>query len=882
MQAWEIYTYGGGEHLREIFNFLARIFGEADYRDALATAAKIGLLGVLISAAYQRSRLNLQWLIGVLLIYQILIVPKVNVAVVDRLVPANTAVISNVPIGIGITSSFMSTLGDWLTRKFEEHLGMTAGSRYGGSGFLFWQRLVEESTRFEVTSPYLAASLADFYKSCVYYDIMLGLYSWDEMIETKNLVEFFSSKTSQARGFTYQDTTGARSIEICRPGFTSKIARAVEAEVEKSKSIHGARLVGGQSTNDAVVSKFVTELPAAYSYLTKLSLTYSGIISQNILANSLKRGLLNFASDADAPAAAQDFALARAEAERKTTFAVMANVAKKYLPLLKNIFEGFIYALSPIVLIMAMTPIAAQVLSAYAKAIFWVNLWAPLYAILNFYVTRSAATEGATAITGNAFQSGLTIMNNTALGQTMSEMGVIAGYLTLSIPLISWLVVSVSGAVMAGIAGRIVQGYEGPVAGASDEATTGNVSLGNTSINNERSFQVANAPNISTGSAMMRGGDGVSSLYTAGGSVYSTLPTSSAGLSVNFGSSLSAVAKSSYETAQSRETSTGYDVIKANSNLSSMVSQMAQRYSTSESTSSSETSSERQALSQAQANTDRLIDRAAEEAGVTSSGARQIMSDISAGVKMAGTGGSAGYKVSKQLQGSDAYKKMAEFLSSDEYTQSRLAEASAVRNLMTSSEKGYSDSEDRTLKNAMESTTASQSRHSEARRDVESSRQSLENSEQYSAEIQARGLDGFFNWMESSGYSRGELTSMLNSYNDGDKDVQGFLGQKLVEYQKDFMEGKLHDLKGISPGPEEESQGAGDSYRLEKSAGRQEAEADVAKARAVIESRMSSPHLMVPIARPRELEEKGEEIRGNVQTQFNKPLSDRIIESLKE
>ncbi|WP_096619582.1 hypothetical protein [Candidatus Enterovibrio altilux] len=35
------------------------------------------------------------------------------------------------------------------------------------------------------------------------------------------------------------------------------------------------------------------------------------IIGQNVLANSLKRGLTNFASEADA-AAAQDFALARA------------------------------------------------------------------------------------------------------------------------------------------------------------------------------------------------------------------------------------------------------------------------------------------------------------------------------------------------------------------------------------------------------------------------------------------------------------------------------------------------------------------------------------------------------------------------------------------
>ncbi|MBF0367541.1 MAG: conjugal transfer protein TraG N-terminal domain-containing protein, partial [Oligoflexia bacterium] len=185
---FEIYTYGGGDFLRMIFNGIAQVFGNNDYLVAIKTAALLGFLGVLITAAFQKGKIDVQWILLVSLINMTLIVPKTSLLITDRVVPANSAVVGNVPMGISATAAIFSRVGDWITRSFEQVFSLPNEISYTTSGLLFAQTLVEESTRFEITTARLASNLSDFWKSCAYYDILLGLYSWDEVLKTTDLL----------------------------------------------------------------------------------------------------------------------------------------------------------------------------------------------------------------------------------------------------------------------------------------------------------------------------------------------------------------------------------------------------------------------------------------------------------------------------------------------------------------------------------------------------------------------------------------------------------------------------------------------------------------------------------------------------------------------
>ena len=108
--SWEIFTYGGGEFLRLVFNGVAAITGNGGYLTALKMTALIGLLWVLIEGAFQQRAMNLQWLFGIILIYLAFMVPKVDVIITDRIDPTQSSVVSNVPLGLGMTAGTASTM----------------------------------------------------------------------------------------------------------------------------------------------------------------------------------------------------------------------------------------------------------------------------------------------------------------------------------------------------------------------------------------------------------------------------------------------------------------------------------------------------------------------------------------------------------------------------------------------------------------------------------------------------------------------------------------------------------------------------------------------------------------------------------------------------
>ncbi|WP_096619581.1 conjugal transfer protein TraG N-terminal domain-containing protein [Candidatus Enterovibrio altilux] len=170
----------------------------------------------------------------------------------------------------------------------------------------------------------------------------------------------------------------------------------------------------------------------------------------------------------------------------------MGKLAKRMLSIMRNIFEAFIYVIFPIVMLLAMLPVAGKVLMGYIKVLFWINMWPPLYAVLHFTMSYYGQNAASAAVVqaGSSFPIGLSVMTNTGLGHVLSDYAAIAGYLSLSIPMIAWMMVSQSGAMMAGLAGRLMQSYDTPVFKAADEATTGNLLLGECQIRNRKCVSI--------------------------------------------------------------------------------------------------------------------------------------------------------------------------------------------------------------------------------------------------------------------------------------------------------------------------------------------------------------------------------------------------------
>ena len=529
---WEIITYGGGEFLRFLLNGVAAVTRADDYAGLLRVMAMVTLLWLLIEAAFSDRRPNYQWLLAMAMIYLCLIVPRADVLIRDRVNPANNAVVANVPLGLAMFAGFSSRIGDWLTRGFETAFALPDDISYQRSGALFTHHLLRASARFRVTDARLAENLSQFWRQCAFYDILLGLYTLDDLRDSDDIRVFLSNNTSVARRFTYNTADGERELLVCRVGFNRQLGNDLNAEIERARNYFGRKLVNARTGAEAV-ARFSTALPLSYQFITGITRNADQIITQQAMANSADQGLIDFTVAANAAAAAHSFTLAKAQRERRLTFHSLGELASRSLPLLRGLLEGIIIGIFPIVGMLLILPFASKVLLNYGKAILWIQLWAPLYALLNLAVMLYSRSPGQAALRLPGGEVALTLANHTALADAMAETAAMAGYLSMSIPLISYLILHGAGAVAASVASGLVQSYEGPVSRAAEEVSTGNVALSNASVGNANWWQQNTAPSYSGGFIRQTGQSAVTHTEGATGASITQVPLTTTPLRID-------------------------------------------------------------------------------------------------------------------------------------------------------------------------------------------------------------------------------------------------------------------------------------------------------------------------------------------------------------
>ena len=136
------------------------------------------------------------------------------------------------------------------------------------------------------------------------------------------------------------------------------------------------------------------------------------------------------------------------------------------------------------------------------------------------------------------------LANYSALRQVMSDTALIADYLSLSIPMISYLLVSAGGMMMASLARGVVQSHEAPMGKAADEPTTGDISLGNTSIGNASWWAQNTSPTWDAGRVSWYDHSGTRNTLTPAGGHFVDVP----GSHLPFSADITQAARSAIDT----------------------------------------------------------------------------------------------------------------------------------------------------------------------------------------------------------------------------------------------------------------------------------------------------------------------------------------------
>jgi conjugal transfer mating pair stabilization protein TraG len=478
-----VVTYGNGDILREIFNAIAAGMGDSSFHTLIHLTLLLAGAWAIAKLIFKRDiMVGVGWIALYFMAFYVIFLPKAIVNIIDRVNQGKVYVVDNVPLGLAWLANLTSTIGDSLTQLTEQNFSLPDDLRYARTGMVMASNLVTAASTFQVTDPDFEQNLQSFITQCVFYDVLLHKYSAQDLLTTPNIWQFVTQQASPARAFLYNQT-----VVTCKDGIQS-LNQDWQTAIDQAEERYAARLFPDDSQAKTQLLKY---LPLSYSFLTNLSENASSLMQQNMMANAIQSGLLNWSARTNAPAALAGYAFNKAQQQNRIANRTIGDMAAYWLPLLKNIFEGILYGSFIFIFLLLCFPFGLAVLRQYAYSLLWLQLWAPLYAIINLYVNFYAQHRSLGAITVAGGVQGLVLATQSGLAQVNSDMSGLAGYISLSVPLIATSLVTGLHHALSHL-GQYVGGaiQSGSTTGAS-EAAAGSFSLANTSFSTHNAYNTS-------------------------------------------------------------------------------------------------------------------------------------------------------------------------------------------------------------------------------------------------------------------------------------------------------------------------------------------------------------------------------------------------------
>ena len=406
---WEIYAYQNAQSLFGIFNAAAAIHASGDYAAALAAVAFCGFVAALIAYAIAPEKLHgWHWLATVALVYSVIILPKVTVGIVDKTGGSAVQVVEGVPFGIAALGSLTSTVGSTLTGLFETAFQVIPGSgalpgelTYQKNGLLFGNRLIRETAGSVFTNPIYRTDLVNFIHNCSMYDLIDGTIDPSQFATSSDVWAMLGSP-NPARFTTLTGEGGSVTIDTC-PNAYAELNSRLPGHIEGMER-RLALLLNPTLDAPTAAGLIAGQVQQAYlkNSIANAAATSADIIRQNAVINAINDSGRMVAQKTNDPAA-MVLALGRtqATAQQNAAWINAGKMAAQALPVFPNVVEAITYALFPLLVLLLLLTSGRETMVAlkgYASVLIWIQLWPPLYAVLNYMASTYAAYDLAAAL----------------------------------------------------------------------------------------------------------------------------------------------------------------------------------------------------------------------------------------------------------------------------------------------------------------------------------------------------------------------------------------------------------------------------------------------------------------------------------------------------
>ncbi|EGJ1298851.1 conjugal transfer mating pair stabilization protein TraG [Salmonella enterica] len=502
----EVYVIAGGEWLRNNLNAIAAFMSTRTWDSIEKIALTLSVLAVAVMWVQRHNVMDLLGWVAVFVLISLLVNVRTSVQIIDNSDLVQVHRVDNVPVGLAMPLSLTTRIGHAMVASYEMIFTQPDSVTYSKTGMLFGAELVSKSTDFLSRNPEIANLFQDYVQNCVMGDIYLNhKYTLEELMASADPYTLIFSRPSPLRG-VYDSNNNFVTCKDASVSLKDKLNLDTQSG-GKTWHYYAQQLFGGRPDPNLLFSTLIGD---SYSYFYGSSKSASQIIRQNVTINALKEGITSYAARNGDSASLVNLATTSSMEKQRLAHVSIGHVAMRTLPMTQTILTGIAIGIFPLLVLAAVfNKLTLSVLKGYVFALMWLQSWPMLYAILNSAMTFYAKQNGAPVVLSEISQIQL----------KYSDLASTAGYLSMMIPPLSWMMVRGLGAGFSSVYSHFASSAISPAASAAGSVVDGNYSYGNMQTENVNGFSWSTNSTTSFGQMMYQTGSGATATQTRDGNM---------------------------------------------------------------------------------------------------------------------------------------------------------------------------------------------------------------------------------------------------------------------------------------------------------------------------------------------------------------------------
>lgn len=444
-------------------------------------------------------------------------------------VTSKSYVISQLPVGMGVSFALMSNFERVVLKSMEKHFSTPQSTNFSNAGLGFSLQVMSTlpSLKLSAIDATLQKNIDFYFRNCVSVGILLNQQGRNLFQNSDNLIQDLFTNIGNGSQLTplfeNNNNIEKQSVVPCSDA-GPQIVEMIKNDTDEAMKIHAA-LLGMANDMANYEQKFLgaaqiynEQAVSARSYLQQSMIM---LASQDAIINTAKSVGLNPASVAANTAYADQQFYASMQAQ--------GHLAQTYLPLAKAYLTAIIIGLSWLVALLSIVFGSYAHIKMFFTLCIWIVLWTPILCIIN-YLNDYNLMKVAQVITGG--KAALSLGDNMLIFKEVASRSNFMNYLVMSTPVLAYAIAKAS-----------EQGFVTFASGLSQALTGASRAAG--SFANQQALSTQTSIAAPRGDEVWAMNAGVASLQGAtsiGSSRYSTTSIAGGGTTVtdvNTGSKIS-------------------------------------------------------------------------------------------------------------------------------------------------------------------------------------------------------------------------------------------------------------------------------------------------------------------------------------------------------